>query len=82
MNMQEAASVNSIPEREPWVSVDQVANHLSVSRDTVYRWILNSGLPAHKVGRHWKAKLSAVDVWVEAGGTSSAVLDEIGRDDE
>ncbi len=55
---------------EPWVSVDDVVRHLGVSRDTVYRWIDNKGLPAHKVGRLWKFKLAAVDEWVRASGAS------------
>jgi excisionase family DNA binding protein len=53
---------------EPWVSVEDVAKHLGVARDSVYRWIESRGLPAHKVGRIWKFKLSHVDAWVEAGG--------------
>lgn len=54
---------------EPWVSVDDVAKHLGVTRDSIYRWIENRSLPAHKIGRLWKFKLSAVDDWVRAGGT-------------
>lgn len=54
---------------EPWVSVENVAKYLSVAKDSVYRWIENKGLPAHKVGRLWKFKLSEVDGWVRAGGT-------------
>ena len=49
---------------EPWVSVDEVARHLGIARDSVYRWIDNRGLPAHKIGRLWKFKLSEVDDWV------------------
>lgn len=49
---------------EPWVSVEQVANHLGVAKDTVYRWIDSKGLPAHRIGRLWKFKLSDVDDWV------------------
>ena len=56
------------PNPEPWVSVDQVAAHLGVAKDTVYRWIESRGLPAHKVGRLWKFRLGLVDLWVEAGG--------------
>jgi len=52
---------------EAWVSLDEIADHLGVSRDTVYRWIDNRGMPAHKVGRLWKFKVSQVDDWVEAG---------------
>ena len=52
---------------EPWVSLDEVAQHLSVSRDTIYPWIDDRGLPAHKVGRLWKFKISEADEWVRAG---------------
>ena len=53
---------------EPWASVDDVAAHLGVAKDSVYRWIEGKGLPAHKIGKLWKFKLSEVDTWVRAGG--------------
>lgn len=53
---------------EPWVSVDDVANHLGVAKDSVYRWIEAKGLPAHRVGRLWKFRLSEVDKWIETSG--------------
>lgn len=56
---------------EPWSSVEQVAAHLGVVQDSIYRWIDVRGLPAHKVGRLWKFKLSEVDDWVRAGGAES-----------
>ena len=55
---------------EPWVSVEDVARHLGVSHDTVYRWIEGKGLPAHKVGRLWKFKLADVDDGGRSGGAS------------
>jgi len=53
---------------EPWASVDDVAAHLGVAKDSVYRWIDAKGLPAHKIGKLWKFKLSEVDAWVRGGG--------------
>lgn len=53
---------------EPWVSVDQIAEHLGVTRDSIYRWIDRKSLPAHRVGRLWKFKVSDVDEWVRANG--------------
>jgi len=53
---------------EPWVSVDTVASHQGVAKDSVYRWIGTKGLPAHRVGRPWKFKLSEIDEWVHGGG--------------
>lgn len=57
---------------EPWVSVEQVAEHLGVTRDSIYRWIDRKHLPAHRVGRLWKFKLSEVDEWVRADGADDA----------
>jgi excisionase family DNA binding protein len=61
----------SLMTTEPWVSVDDVVKHLGVARDSVYRWIERKGLPAHKVGRIWKFKLSEVNVWVREGGADA-----------
>ena len=55
---------------EPWVSVEDVAKHLGVAKDSVYRWIETRSLPAHKIGRLWKFKLSEVDEWVRVEGAS------------
>ena len=63
-------------EQEAWASVDAVAKHLGIAKDTVYRWIDSKGMPAHKVGRLWKFKLSQVDAWIEAGGASDAAEEE------
>ena len=54
---------------EPWASVEDVAKHLGVAKDSVYRWIESRHLPAHKIGRLWKFKLSEVEAWVRAGGS-------------
>ena len=55
---------------EPWVSVDDVAAHLGVAKDSVYRWIDSKRLPAHKIGKLWKFKVSEVDDWVRSGGAN------------
>ena len=56
---------------EPWVSLEEIARHLGVSQDTVHRWLRGRGMPAHKVGRLWKFKVSDVDDWVRAGKADS-----------
>jgi excisionase family DNA binding protein len=56
---------------EPWLSADEVASHLGVSKDTVYSWITDKQMPAHKVGRLWKFQASEVDSWVRGGGTAA-----------
>lgn len=55
---------------EPWVTAVDVAMHLGVVKETVYRWREHKGLPAHKIGRLWKFQLSEVDEWVRSGGAA------------
>jgi excisionase family DNA binding protein len=55
---------------EPWASIDEAAAHLGVRKDSVYRWIESRGLPAKKIGKLWKLKLSEVDAWVSATGAA------------
>ena len=55
----------NMPER--WYSTKEVCEHLGVSRDTLLTWINEKGMPASKVGRNWKFKLSEVDAWVKSG---------------
>lgn len=57
---------------ERWLSVEEIATHLGVSRDTVYKWITRKHLPAHKVGKLWKFRTSEVDEWVRSGEASPA----------
>ena len=54
-------------QRERWLSVDEIAAHMGVNPDTVYKWIERRKLPAHKMGRLWKFKASEVDEWVRQG---------------
>ena len=49
-----------------WLSVDDIAAHLGVKRDTVYKWINRRHMPAHKVGRLWKFRKQEVDQWVRS----------------
>lgn len=57
---------------EPWLSADDIATHLGVSKDTVYAWIADKSMPAHRMGRLWKFQASEVDNWVRVGGASAS----------
>ena len=50
-----------------WLSINEIAQYLGVSSDTVYKWIERKSLPAHKIGRLWKFKKEEVDEWVRSG---------------
>lgn len=47
-------------------------------KDTVYTWIADKGMPAHKIGRLWKFQVSEVDDWVRGDGADNSGHDEEG----
>ena len=51
-----------------WFSVDEIAAYLGIKRDTVYNWIAEKQMPAHRMGRLWKFRKEDVDDWVKSGG--------------
>lgn len=53
---------------ERWLSVQEISEHLGLSKETIYRWLEKGKIPAHKVGKQWKFKASEVDKWVVDGG--------------
>jgi excisionase family DNA binding protein len=64
--------MHQMSSQEGWVDIDQVATHLRVNKESVYRWIDEKQFPAHRVGRLFRFKLSEVDAWVVTGGGDDA----------
>ena len=53
---------------ENWIGLEEAAQHLGVRPITVRDWIKKEkGIPAHKIGKLWKFKLSELDEWVKSG---------------
>jgi excisionase family DNA binding protein len=61
---------------EPWYSVEEIARHLGVSKETIYRWLEKELIPAHRMGKLWKFKPSEVDSWIKSGGAETERLNE------
>jgi len=55
-----------------WLSVDEICQYLGISRDTVYKWIDQKDMPAHKLGRLWKFRKEEVDDWIRQGGAAES----------
>jgi len=57
---------------ERWITLAEVADHLQIAEETVHRWIRRKGMPSHRLGRHWRFKISEVDEWVRSGAAANA----------
>lgn len=61
---------------EKWSTLKEVQDYLGVRRETILQWITKRNMPAYKVGRLWKFKLSEVDEWIRSGGANDANADK------
>lgn len=52
---------------EKWVTLKEIQAYLGVGRETILQWIAKRNMPAYKMGRLWKFKISEVDAWVHSG---------------
>lgn len=52
---------------EKWIGIEEAANYMDVTKDTVRNWIKRTDIPAHKIGKLWKFKKSELDVWIKSG---------------
>lgn len=67
-NELESTAAEAMPEK--WVNLEDIADHLSVSTDTVRNWIKDGKLPFYKAGKWYKFKISEVDAWLRDGKIS------------
>lgn len=54
-----------------YISIDDAAKYLDIKTITLRNWIKNGKVPAHKIGKLWKFKLSELDSWVLSGKSAN-----------
>lgn len=59
-----------------WFSVEEISRYLGVKRDTLYKWLENKRIPAHKVGRLWKFQKREIDDWIKSGRADQTKMNE------
>lgn len=45
-------------------TIEELAAYLRVPKSTLYKLVREGKVPAQKVGRHWRFRKEAIDVWL------------------
>ena len=60
---------------DKWIGIEQAAEYLGVNKDTIRNWIKKgNGIPAHKIGKLWRFKVSELDSCIESGRSAIAEM--------
>ena len=54
-----------------WIGIEEASAYLGVTKDTIRNWIRKNNIPAHKIGKLWKFKISELDEWVKSGKSAN-----------
>lgn len=53
---------------EKWIGIEEAADYLGIKVCTLREWIKKEkDIPARKIGKLWKFKISELDAWVKSG---------------
>lgn len=53
--------------QDNWINLEEAANYMGITKDTVRNWIKKTDIPAHKIGKFWRFKRSELDDWIRSG---------------
>jgi len=50
---------------DAWMTLEEVAQYLKVSKDSIYRLAQRGEIPASKIGNLWRFNREEIDVWMK-----------------
>ena len=56
---------------ERWANLEEIANHVGLSKDTIRNYIKKDQIPFYRIGKQYKFKFSEIDAWIESGKSAS-----------
>lgn len=56
---------------EKWVNLEEIAEHMGLSKDTIRNYIKKKQIPYYRIGKQYKFKISEIDAWIVSGKSAS-----------
>ncbi len=49
------------------LTLQELATYLKIPESTLYKIVREGGVPAQKIGKHWRFNKKAIDSWIASG---------------
>lgn len=69
-------TVQNIEKDKRYLLVKDICKYLNVSDETIYKWIREGFIPAHRVGKRWMFDKDEIDCWVKSGKAAEDSYDK------
>jgi len=53
---------------ETYLTIEELADYLKLTAQTIRRWVLNREVPYHKIKKVIRFRVSEIDKWIDSGG--------------
>lgn len=57
--------MKDMPEKDKIMTLEEVAEYLRLTPQTIYSWAQEKKIPAVKLGKEWRFKKSLIDKWFD-----------------
>jgi excisionase family DNA binding protein len=57
-----------------WLTIDELAEHLKVSKETIYKMAKANKIPSSKIGNQWRFNKDVIDQWLVSQADSRTTL--------
>lgn len=58
-------------DNEKWVNLEEIAEHMGLSKDTIRNYIKKEQIPYYRIGKQYKFRISEIDTWIKSGKSAS-----------
>ena len=47
------------------LTIEELSAYLKIPKSTLYKLVREGKIPSQKIGRHWRFRKAAIDLWLE-----------------
>jgi len=61
---------------DQWLTLDELASYLKISRSKIYQMSQNAEIPASKIGKQWRYNQEEINTWMKNKKPNNAITEQ------